>query len=133
MLGNGYIIKRMKNLTKFKRSACALANLLDILGDKWTLLVIRDLYFGKKTYGEFHSSAEKIPTNILAERLKRLEFTGIIYKKSYQQHPIRYHYYLTGKGEALAPVLKEMVIWGNKFIPDTVSLATIEQLLSKKK
>ncbi|MCU7940412.1 MAG: helix-turn-helix transcriptional regulator [gamma proteobacterium symbiont of Bathyaustriella thionipta] len=123
----------MNNKTEFKRSACAIANTLDILGDKWTLLVIRDLFFGKKTYSEFQKSPERIPTNILAERLKRLESAGIINKQSYQQRPVRYAYQLTAKGEALAPVLKEMVIWGNTFIPDTISMKRIEKLIARQK
>ncbi|MCU7818323.1 MAG: helix-turn-helix transcriptional regulator [gamma proteobacterium symbiont of Lucinoma myriamae] len=123
----------MKNKTEFKRSACAIANTLDILGDKWTLLVVRDLYLGKKTYSEFQNSPEKIPTNILAERLKRLESAGIISKQSYQPRPIRYAYQLTQKGEALEAVLKEMVIWGNKFIPDTISLERVEKLVDRQK
>lgn len=122
----------MNNKSEFKRSACAIANTLDILGDKWTLLVVRDLLMGKKTYSEFHNSFEKIPTNILAERLKRLESAGIIHKQSYQQRPVRYAYQLTAKGEALAPVLKEMVIWANQFIPGTVSLQRVEKLLARK-
>lgn len=123
----------MKNKTEFKRSACAIANTLDILGDKWTLLVVRDLFLGKKTYSEFQNSPEKIPTNILAERLKRLESAGIISKQSYQLRPVRYAYQLTQKGEALEAVLKEMVIWGNKFIPDTISLERVEKLLDRQK
>ncbi len=123
----------MKTKPEFKRSACAIANTLDILGDKWTLLVVRDLYLGKKTYSEFQNSAEKIPSNILAERLKRLQSAGIISKQSYQQRPVRYAYQLTEKGEALAPVLKEMVIWGNKFIPDTISMERVEKLLARQK
>lgn len=123
----------MNNKTQFKRSACAIANILDILGDKWTLLLVRDLYLGKKTYSEFQQSAEKMPTNILAERLKRLQSAGIISKQSYQQRPVRYAYQLTEKGEALAPVLKEMVIWGNKYIPDTIRLETVEKLLARQK
>ena len=123
---------QMNKKTKFKRSACAIANILDILGDKWTLLVVRDLYMGKTIYSEFQNSPEKIPTNILAERLKRLESAGIIHKESYQQRPVRYAYQLTEKGVALAPVLKEMVIWGNKFIPDTISLDRVEKLIARK-
>lgn len=123
----------MNDKPKFKRSACAIANILDILGDKWTLLLIRDLYLGKKIYSEFQKSPEKIPTNILAERLKRLESAAIIDKQSYQQRPVRYTYQLTEKGEALAPVLKEMVIWGNKYIPDTISMGTIEKIIARQK
>ena len=107
--------KTYKN--KFKRSACPVACTLDILGDKWTLLVIRDLFLGKKTYSDFQSSPEGIPTNILAERLKRLLENDIVKKSPYQQNPVRYEYILTQKGKALGPVLKAMVNWGEKHFP----------------
>ncbi len=94
------------------RSPCPIANTLDILGDKWTLLVIRDLFAGKSTYSEFQSSPEKIPTNILANRLKRLTENGIILKTPYQERPVRYAYRLTDKGLSLGPVLREMANWG---------------------
>lgn len=102
---------------KFKRSSCPVACTLDILGDKWTLLVIRDLFLGKKTYSDFESSPEGIPTNILAERLKRLLENDIVKKSPYQQNPVRYEYILTQKGKALGPVLKAMVNWGEKHFP----------------
>ncbi len=120
----------MKANSKFKRSACAVANTLDILGDKWTLLVIRDLFFGKTTYSEFQKSPEKIPTNILADRLKRLESENLITRQSYQQRPVRYTYQLTDKGKALAPVLEAMVIWGNQYIPGTISLNRIKKIIN---
>ena len=101
------------------RSPCPIANTLDIVGDKWTLLVIRDLFAGKSTYSDFESSPERIPTNILASRLKRLADYGIIEKAPYQQRPVRYEYKLTVKGRALAPVLKEMAAWGKNNIAGT--------------
>jgi DNA-binding HxlR family transcriptional regulator len=101
------------------RSPCPIANTLDILGDKWTLLVIRDLFAGKSTYSEFQSSPEHIPTNILANRLKRLADYGIIEKAPYQQRPVRYAYQLTVKGRSLAPVLKAISEWGTKNITGT--------------
>ena len=101
------------------RSPCPIANTLDIIGDKWTLLVVRDLFAGKHTYGEFQSSPEKIPTNILAERLKRLVAHGIVEKQPYQQRPVRYAYVLTDTGRELGPVLKDLSQWGLKNIKDT--------------
>lgn len=101
------------------RSPCPIANTLDIFGDKWTLLVIRDLFAGKSTYGEFQSSPEGIPTNILADRLKRLAAYGIIQKTPYQQHPVRYAYQLTNTGRSLGPVLEEMLKWGKNNIAGT--------------
>ena len=83
------------------RSACAIANSLDIVGDKWSLLVVRDLLHGKHTYGELASSPERIPTNILADRLRRLEAAGILVSTPDQQRPLRYRSTLTPEGSAL--------------------------------
>ena len=102
------------------RSPCPIANTLDILGDKWTLLVVRDLLFlDKHLYGEFMQSGEGIPTNILADRLKRLEETGLVTKEPYQSNPVRHQYRLTRKGTELFPVLREIIRWANKHIPGT--------------
>jgi Predicted transcriptional regulators len=84
--------------------------------------VVRDLLHGKRTYGEISNSPERIPTNILADRLKRLENAGIVTKAPYQQRPVRYAYTLTPKGRALGDVLLAFVGWGKKHIPGTVAL-----------
>src|SRR5271168_2915669 len=112
----------MNTAKPLARSACAIANSLDILGDKWSLLVVRDLLHGKHTYSELALSPERIPTNILADRLKRLESTGIISSTAYQQRPVRYSYTLTPKGSALGEVLLAFVRWGKQHIPGTVTL-----------
>lgn len=112
----------MSTAKPFARSACAVANSLDIVGDKWTLLVVRDLLHGKRTYGELANSPERIPTNILADRLKRLEGAGIIASTPYQERPVRYAYALTPKGKALGDVLLAFVRWGKQHIPGTVAL-----------
>src|SRR5215472_5352145 len=112
----------MSTAKPFLRSACAVANSLDILGDKWSLLVVRDLLHGKRTYGDLLTSPEHIPTNILADRLKRLEAAGIIASTAYQQRPVRYAYTLTPKGNALGDVLLAFVRWGKQYIPGTVTL-----------
>jgi DNA-binding HxlR family transcriptional regulator len=108
--------------TGFKRSPCAVANTLELIGDKWSLLVVRDLLHGKRTYGELADSPEGIPTNILAERLKRLEGAGIISSAAYQERPVRYAYTLTKKGTALGDVLLALVRWGKEYIPGTRTL-----------
>jgi DNA-binding HxlR family transcriptional regulator len=105
-----------------KRSLCAVANSLDIVGDKWSLLVVRDLLHGKTTYGELSRSPERIPTNILAERLERLISAGIATRTPYQTHPVRYTYSLTPKGRSLGQVLLAFVRWGKEYIPGTVAL-----------
>ncbi len=110
------------------RSPCPVACSLDLLGDKWTLLVVRDLLLGKTTYTEFQKSPEGIPTNILAERLKRLLAAGVIEKSQYQERPKRYAYHLTAKGNDLREVLSAMIDWGNKYIPGTVPREQIEAM-----
>jgi DNA-binding HxlR family transcriptional regulator len=112
----------MNTAKPFARSACAIANSLDILGDKWSLLVVRDMLHGKRTYGELALSPERIPTNILADRLERLNSTGIVTRTPYQQRPVRYSYTLTPKGRALGEVLLALVRWGKQHIPGTVTL-----------
>jgi DNA-binding HxlR family transcriptional regulator len=102
-----------------RRSPCPVACSLDILGDKWTLLVIRDLFLGKSRYGEFLASPEGIPTNILAERLARLEETGLVTSEPYQQNPPRLAYTLTPKGRDLRKVLLSLVAWGKRHLPGT--------------
>jgi DNA-binding HxlR family transcriptional regulator len=109
------------------RSPCPIANALDIFGDKWTLLVLRDLFTGKSTFGDFQSSPEGIPTNILADRLKRLQAHGLIDKKPYQQRPLRYAYELTKAGRSLGPVLKEIINWGKNNIAGTQARMKIQR------
>ena len=101
----------------FKRSACPVANTLDVVGDKWSLLIIRDMRHGKRTYGELARSPEGIPTNILADRLRRLEEAGIVLRTAYQDRPVRYAYTLSEKGEDLGELLGALVRWGKKHIP----------------
>ena len=94
------------------RSRCPVACTLDVLGDRWSLLVIRDIVRGKSRFAEFLASPEGIPTNILADRLKRLTAKRIIKGRRYSQHPPRLEYSLTAKGEDLRPVMRAMVDWG---------------------
>lgn len=114
------------------RSRCQISSFLDILGDKWTLLVIRDLFIGLNKFSDFRNSPEKIPSNLLSERLKRLESKGIVSKSCYQEHPKRYHYQLTEQGKALWPVLKEMIQWSNTFIPGLYAEDEIKQIAKER-
>ena len=111
--------RRRLKAESFRRSECAIACTLDLIGDKWTLLVVRDLFFGKTRYKEFQESDEKIPTNILAARLQRLEEAGLIFRTPYQDRPVRYEYHLTETGRTLGPVLKSIVKWALKELPGT--------------
>ncbi len=111
----------------FKRSCCPITNALDILGDKWTLVVIRDLALGKRRYQEFLSSPENIASNILADRLKQLEVSGLVIRRAYQHNPVRYEYGLTKRGEGLRPVLKTLIVWGQKQFPGTRVFPRVRQ------
>lgn len=97
------------------RSECPLSCVLELFGDKWTLLIIRDVLMGKHRYGDFEKSPEQIPTNILAERLKRLVREEIMEKTCYQQRPPRYAYKLTPKGADLIEILRQLTLWGVKY------------------
>ncbi len=98
------------------RSNCPINFILETFGDKWTLLVVRDLMFkGKKYYGEFLESDEKISTNILAERLQRLESQGVITKEKDPNHRSKFIYALTEKGKALLPIMLEVTQWSSTY------------------
>lgn len=101
------------------RSGCPIATSLDLIGDKWTLVIVRDLMNGKARFGEFLTSPEGITTSVLSDRLQRLEAAGLIAAKAYEQRPLRYQYALTEKGLALHAVLRELCVWANQWIPGT--------------
>lgn len=99
------------------RSGCSIARTLDIVGDKWTLLIVRDLlWHGKQTFQALEASAEGVPTNILSDRLKRLVKWGLVRREAYQQHPVRYAYRLTEEGKSLEPVLLQIMAFGHKHL-----------------
>jgi DNA-binding HxlR family transcriptional regulator len=103
----------MPTETRLCRSKCPIANALDIVGDRWTLVLMRDLMFRNlHEYKDFLESPEGIATNILSARLKSLTEAGITTKKLY---------YLTGKGKTLMPLLIEITIWGAEQIPNTAA------------
>lgn len=96
------------------RSTCSIARTLELVGDKWTLLIVRDLmWHGKQTFQSLQNSDERIPSNILSERLKRLTDWGLVERGAYQQRPVRYAYHLTEDGKSLEPVLLQIMAWGH--------------------
>jgi DNA-binding HxlR family transcriptional regulator len=102
------------------RSACPVAGTLDVLGDRWTLLVLRDaLFFGRATFQEFLASPERISSNTLAERLRRLERHGILRREPYARRPVRWRYLPTARGRDLVPLLREAVLWGARHVEGT--------------
>jgi DNA-binding HxlR family transcriptional regulator len=103
-----------------RRSTCPVACALDVVGDRWTLLLVRDLLRGKSRYSDFLGSPEHIPTNILADRLKRLEQEGLITSTPYSEHPRRFEYRLTDEGRALGRAVTALARWGLRHFPGTV-------------
>ena len=101
------------------RSPCPVACVLDVCGDRWTLLVIRDLMFGRSRFKDFTASPEGIPTNILSDRLNRLLRHGLAEQVPAEDGTMRFGYRLTEKGRALGPVLEAMRDWGLKWEPST--------------
>jgi len=110
------------NATDLPRSPCPVACALDIVGDRWTLLVIRDLMFGRSRFKDFSASPEGIPTNILSERLNRLMRHGLAEQVPAEDGTMRLGYRLTEKGRSLEPVLEAMRDWGLRWQPGTRAL-----------
>jgi DNA-binding HxlR family transcriptional regulator len=102
---------------KKKRSDCPISSALDIIGDKWSLLIIRDIAFsGMHTYNEFLKSEEKIATNVLADRLSLLEEAGILIKEAHPASKAKIYYRLSSQGIDLLPVLVEIILWSDKYL-----------------
>lgn len=105
-----------------RRSDCPISYALDLFGDKWTLLIIRDMLFKqKRRYGQFVESEEKISTNILADRLARLEMEGLVTKEADPENGRQVVYALTPKALDLAPMLIEMILWSAKYDPHSAA------------
>lgn len=106
----------MKSKEIVFRSTCPISTALDIFGDKWSLLIVRDMVFkGLNTYGDFLNAGEKIATNILADRLMMLETAGIITKHKHPESKAKVLYKLTPKGIDLVPALAEIISWSEKY------------------
>jgi DNA-binding HxlR family transcriptional regulator len=104
--------RSQKKGNEARRSPCPVACTLDILGDRWTLLVVRDLFQGRGRFRDFTASPEGIPTNILSERLERLLQHGVVEQIPAADGTKRSAYRLTKKGQALGPVVAAMRDWG---------------------
>lgn len=116
-----------------ERSKCPIAHVLDIVGDRWTLLVIRDIgMLGKRSFSEISASPEHIPPSTLTARLELLLCHELITKTPLAGGPGRqYAYELTKKGEDLLPVLAAMMQWSARNDPDTVVSRALRQRLEK--
>jgi DNA-binding HxlR family transcriptional regulator len=106
-----------------RRSPCPVACSLDIFGDRWTLLIVRDLLLGRNRFRDFAASPERIPTNILSERLERLVRHDIIEQMPAADGTKRLAYRLTRKGRALVPLLRAMRDWALSWEKGTRAMA----------
>lgn len=99
------------------QAACPVARTLDVVGDRWTMLLLRDLSWGRKRFSALQESLAGISANLLSERLKKLEAHGMIDRVFYSDHPPRAEYRLTAKGRAFVPVLVAMRAYGEEWEP----------------
>lgn len=97
---------------------CNLAQTLNILGDRWTMLVLHKISKNKNTFKELQEALDSISTNILSDRIKLLEKNELIYAELYNEHPPRYEYILTEKGKDFNHVFNSMILWANKYLDD---------------
>ena len=110
-----------KSISVF-RSACAVSSGLDLFGDKWSLLIVRDLlYYKERSFKDFSRSGEKISSARLADRLSKLEQLTILTKEKHPTNKKVFLYRLTQKGKDLAPILAEIITWGQKYLGDHIS------------
>jgi len=127
-------LSRVPEKPKLKRrSGCPVSVSLEIVGDRWSLLIIRDVMVrGLRTFKEFEQSGEGIATNILADRLQKLETAGILIAETEQEDARRINYRLTKKGIDLAPVLLELLIWGARHERTGLSPAAVEVMAKNR-
>jgi DNA-binding HxlR family transcriptional regulator len=100
----------------YRNQTCSIARTLEVVGERWSLLVLRDALFGRRRFDEFRTSLG-IASNVLSARLERLCSEGLLERQVYQARPERYEYLLTEKGRDLAPALLMMMMWGDRYYP----------------
>ena len=97
-------------------AGCSIAAALEIVGDRWTILILRDAFRGIRRFDELRRDLD-IPRAVLSERLRRLVEHGVLVKRSYQERPVRYEYRLTPMGLQLSPILVALMQWGDRWLP----------------
>ena len=124
-------------MTKSYQQFCPIAMTLDVIGDRWTIIILRDLYFGRSRFNDLLAASPGMSTKILSERLKLLEQHGLVTREVYSEHPLRAEYKLTEKGMSLEPVLNAIGEWGGRnLVPQkdrAALLARIESMRPKRR
>jgi DNA-binding HxlR family transcriptional regulator len=103
-------------LTSLAEWNCSIARTLDVVGEWWTLLILRDAFRGTRRFDDFHDSLG-MARSVLTARLKKLTDEGVLEKLPYSEHPPRYEYRLTDKGQALFPIITALLRWGDEWAP----------------
>jgi DNA-binding HxlR family transcriptional regulator len=103
-------------LTSLEDWNCSIARTLDVVGEWWTLLILRDAFLGTRRFDDFQSSLG-LARSVLTARLQKLTEHGVLERRPYSEHPPRYEYHLTAKGRALFPVIASMLRWGDDWAP----------------
>jgi DNA-binding HxlR family transcriptional regulator len=101
---------------ELNEEACPVARGLSVIGDRWTMLVLRDCFLGVRRFDQFQERLG-ITRHVLADRLRKLEAEGVLRREPYQANPPRHEYRLTEKGKALYPVLLSLIGWANHYVP----------------
>ena len=101
---------------------CPVAATLELVGDRWTLLIVRDLLRGRRRFNELRESVEGIPPAVLTARLRVLEAASVVERRPYSNHPPRYEYRLTAKGHALGVVVGALADWGQRYADSDLTL-----------
>jgi DNA-binding HxlR family transcriptional regulator len=128
-----YIYPVPVKLVRKRRSGCPVSISLEMLGDRWSLLIIRDLMVrGFRTFKDFQGSSEGIATNILADRLKKLQSAGIVNAEAEKADGRRVNYRLTEKGIDLAPVLLELLVWGARHEETGAPSGLVEEMVKHR-
>jgi len=109
-----------------RKVRCPVATSLDLVGDRWTLQVVRDLLRGQARFSQLQQSVEGIPASVLSDRLKSLEAAGVVTRRFYSDHPPRAEYILTAKGHALGLVVGALASWGERYAEHDLSLVDNE-------
>lgn len=123
----------MKKVSGQPRSHCPISLALDVIGDKWTLLIVRDLVFkSKQHFRDFLISDEKIATNVLANRLRLLEANGIVVRTPDPNSARQVIYSLTDKGRDLIPVLIDLIVWGARYGESEAPAAFVQQAVEDR-
>jgi DNA-binding HxlR family transcriptional regulator len=100
----------------YRQKNCPVARTLDIIGERWTILLLRDLFLqGPRRFQDFQDSLAGVAPNTLSARLKAMEEQDLITRRVYSEHPPRFEYHLTNKGKSLGPVLKALREWGQRY------------------